>query len=76
MQVFVPLSNILVPAPEALLAVGSVSEPCFETYVNIFGRDALLEEKPNDDSLVVFHPWTENRKTRDLARIIVNVLPI
>jgi hypothetical protein len=42
--------------------------------VNVFGRDAFLAEKPNDDSLVGLHPLNENRKRTDLATIIRNVV--
>jgi hypothetical protein len=56
MQVFASLPNILASPPDAPLAVNSVSELCFETDVNVFGRDALIPEKPNDDPLVVLHP--------------------
>jgi hypothetical protein len=62
MQIFASLPNILVPPPDAplaVLAVSSVSEMCLETSVNIFPRNALLAEKPNDDSLVVVHPLNE-----------------
>jgi hypothetical protein len=64
MQVFASLTNILAPPPDAPLAafaVGGVSELCFETCVNAFGRDAPLAEELNDDSLVVLHPLNENR---------------
>jgi hypothetical protein len=27
--------------------------------VHVFGREALLAEKPNDDALVVLHPLNE-----------------
>jgi hypothetical protein len=33
-----------------------------------------LNEKLNDDSLVILHPLNENRKWTDLATIIRNVL--
>jgi hypothetical protein len=59
MQVFGSLPNILAPPPDAPPAVRSVSELCLEMYVNVFGRDALLAEKPNDDSLVVLHSLNE-----------------
>jgi hypothetical protein len=59
MQVFTFLLNILAPAPDAPLAVTSVSELCPEPCVNIFGRDALLAEKSNDDCLVGVHPLNE-----------------
>jgi hypothetical protein len=59
MQIFVPLPNTLAPPPEALLTVSSVSELYLETCVNVFGRDALLAEKPSDDSLVVLHRLVE-----------------
>jgi hypothetical protein len=41
-QVFASLPNILAPPPDAPLTVSSLSELCLETYVNVFGRDALL----------------------------------
>jgi hypothetical protein len=47
------------PPPDAPLAVCVVSELYLDTYVNVFGTDTLLAEKPNDDSLVVFHPLNE-----------------
>jgi hypothetical protein len=59
MQVFASLPNILAPSPDAPLAAGTVSERRLETCMNIFGRDALLVEKPNGDSLVVLHPLNE-----------------
>jgi hypothetical protein len=31
--------------------------------VNVLGRDALLAEKPNDDSLGVLHPLNEKPQT-------------
>jgi hypothetical protein len=55
MQVFASLPNILAPPPDAPLTVRTVSELCLEMCVNVFERDALLAEKPNDDSLVGFH---------------------
>jgi hypothetical protein len=55
-QVFASLPNVLVPPPDAPLAESSVSKLWLETYVNVFGRDALLAEKPNGDSLVLFRP--------------------
>jgi hypothetical protein len=67
------LPNILAPPPDAPLAVSSFSELCFETCVNAFGREALLAEKPNDNSLVVLHPLNENRKQMN-PTIIRNVL--
>jgi hypothetical protein len=50
MQVFAPFPNILAPPPDPPRAVSSVSELCVETCVNLFGRDTLLEEMPNDAS--------------------------
>jgi hypothetical protein len=73
-QVFVSLRNILAPPPDAPLAVSSVSELCLETCMNVFGRDAVLSEKPNDDPLAVFHPLNENCNRTDLATIILNIL--
>jgi hypothetical protein len=31
--------------------------------VNVFGRDALPAEKPNDDSLIVLYPLNEKPET-------------
>jgi hypothetical protein len=45
---------------ESPLAVSGVSELCLETGVNVFGRDTLLAEKPNNDSLAGFHPLNKN----------------
>jgi hypothetical protein len=62
MQIFASLPNILVSpldTPLVVLAARSVSELCLETYVNIFGRERLLAEKPNDDSLAVLHLLNE-----------------
>jgi hypothetical protein len=59
MQVFTSLPNIFAPPPDALLAVNGVSELCFETCANVFGRDALLAEKLNDNSLVGLHRLNE-----------------
>jgi hypothetical protein len=59
MQVFASLSNMLAPPPDARLAVSSVSELRLETCVNVFARDALLAEKPNDDSLLVLRSLNE-----------------
>jgi hypothetical protein len=59
MQVFASLPNILEPPPDAPLAVSGVSELCFETCVNVFGRGALLSAKPNNNYLVVLHPLNE-----------------
>jgi hypothetical protein len=59
MQIFASLTNILASRPDAPLAVSSVSELCVEICANVFGRDALLAEKLNDDSLVVLHPLNE-----------------
>jgi hypothetical protein len=55
MPIFVSLPNILAPPSHTPLAVSSVSELCIEKCVNVFGRDRLLAEKPNDTSLVVLH---------------------
>jgi hypothetical protein len=74
MQIFSSLPKILAPSPDAPLAGSSVSELCLETCVTIFGRDVLLAELPNDDSLVVLYSSDENRKRMDLATIIVNAL--
>jgi hypothetical protein len=74
MQVFMSLSNILAPSPDDPLAGSGVSELCLETCMNVFGRDALLAGKPNDDSPFVPHPLNENRKRTDLATIILNGL--
>jgi hypothetical protein len=52
----------------------NVSELCFETRLNVFGRDALLTEKPKDSSLVGLHSLNENPKRTDIATIILNVL--
>jgi hypothetical protein len=30
-----------------------------QNCVSVFGRDALLAEKPNEDSLVILHPLNE-----------------
>jgi hypothetical protein len=76
MHAFTFLPNILAPPPDSPLAVSSVSELCLEMCVNVFGRDALLAEKPNDESLVVLHPSNENGKRTDLATIILNVVPM
>jgi hypothetical protein len=73
MQVFASLPNMLAPSPDAPLVVSSVSELCLETCVNVFGRDMLLAEKPNDNFLVVLHPL-KNRKLTDPATIIRNIL--
>jgi hypothetical protein len=56
---FASLQNILAPMSDALLAVNSISKLCLEMCVNVFGRRALLAEKPNDDSLVVLRPLNE-----------------
>jgi hypothetical protein len=74
MQIFAFLLNILAPPPDAPLAANSVSELCLETCVNVFRRDALLAEKPNDSSLVILHPLNEHHKRTDFATIILNVL--
>jgi hypothetical protein len=42
--------------------------------VKAFGQDALLADKPNDESRVVLHPLNENRKRTDLATMILNIL--
>jgi hypothetical protein len=63
MQIFASLPNILAPPPDAPLAVSSVSELCLETCANVFGRDALLAEKPNDDFLVALHSLNEKLET-------------
>jgi hypothetical protein len=62
-QVFASLPNILVPRPNAPLALSGNSELCLETPVNVFGRDALLAEKLNNDSLVVLYPLNEKPQT-------------
>jgi hypothetical protein len=59
MQLVASLPSILAPPPEISLAVSSVSEVCLEMCVNVFRRDALVAQKPNDDSLVVLHPLNE-----------------
>jgi hypothetical protein len=75
MQVFAPWPNILALPPDAPLAVNNVSELCLETCVNVFGRDAVLADKPNDDSL-----WSDsirrikNGKRTYLATMTLNVL--
>jgi hypothetical protein len=73
MQVFASLPNILALLPDAPLAVSSVSELCFETCVNVLGRDVLFARKPNNDHLVVLHPLNEKPES-DLAAIIRNRL--
>jgi hypothetical protein len=75
-QAFTSLPNILAPPLNAPLAVCSVSELCLEMYVNVFGRDALVAKKPNNNSLVMFHPLNEKRERMDLATIIRNILLI
>jgi hypothetical protein len=60
--------------PDAPLAGSSISELCLETCMNVFGRNTLHAEKPNDGSLVVLHPLSENRKRTDLVRIFLKVL--
>jgi hypothetical protein len=74
MQVFASLPNILAPRPDVALGVSGVSELCFKLYINVFGRDALLAEKPNDDSVVGLRPLNENRKRTDPEPIMINVL--
>jgi hypothetical protein len=80
MQVVASLPNRLAPPPDSPLAVSSVSKLCPETCVNVFGRNALLAEKPNDDSLVVLHPLNEKLQTdrpRDNdSKPTVDVLPL
>jgi hypothetical protein len=66
MEVFASLPNIPVPPPDtppAVLTLSSASKPCLETGVNVFARDALLAEKPDNDSLVVLHPLNEIPET-------------
>jgi hypothetical protein len=53
------LPNILAPPPDTPLAGSSVSELRLEVCVNVFERDALLAEKPNDEFLVILHPLNE-----------------
>jgi hypothetical protein len=47
--------------------------------VKIFGRDALLAQKPNDDTLVVLHPLSQKPSTdgpRDKnSKRTVDVMP-
>jgi hypothetical protein len=74
MHIFASLSNILAPPLHTPLAVKNVSELCLDMSVSVFGREELLAEKPNDDSLVVFHPLNENHKRTDLATIVLNIL--
>jgi hypothetical protein len=59
MQVFASLPNIPGPPPDTQFTVSNVSKLCLETCVNVFGRDTLLAEKLNDDSLVGLHPLNE-----------------
>jgi hypothetical protein len=59
MQGCASLPNILARPADVPLAAGSVSGMCLETCVNAFGRDALLAEKLNDDSLLVLDPLNE-----------------
>jgi hypothetical protein len=59
MQAFASLPSLLPPPPDSPFAVSSVSELCLEMGLNIFGREALLAEKPNDDSLIGLHPLNE-----------------
>jgi hypothetical protein len=73
MQVFASLPNILEPPPDAPLTVSNVSELGFETCVNVFGHDALLAKKPNNNSLVVLHLLNEKRKRADLATMILKI---
>jgi hypothetical protein len=61
MQVLASLPNILAPPTDAPVVVNSVSERCLEPFMNVFARNTLLAEKPNDDSLGVPHP--SNAKT-------------
>jgi hypothetical protein len=58
-QVFASLPNILILPLDGALTVSIISELCLETCVNVLGRDALLVEKPNDDSLVGLRPFNE-----------------
>jgi hypothetical protein len=46
--------------PLAVLAASRLSELCLEVCMNVFGREALLAEKPNDNSLIVLDPLNEN----------------
>jgi hypothetical protein len=63
MQVFASLPSILAPPLDVPLAGNSVSELCFEICVNVFGRNAPIAGKPNDDSLVVLHPLNKKPET-------------
>jgi hypothetical protein len=63
MHVFASLPNILTPPPDAPLAGNGVSELRLKTCENLFGRDALLAGKSNNDSLVVPHPLSEKPET-------------
>jgi hypothetical protein len=65
---------MLAPPPDAPLAGASVSELCLKNYVNVFGLDAFLAEKPNDGPLVLLHPLNDNCKRADLVTIIRNIL--
>jgi hypothetical protein len=76
MPVFAFLPNILEPPPAAPLALSSLSKLCLETCMNVFGRDALLADKPNDNSFIVPYPFNENRKLTDFTKIILNILLI
>jgi hypothetical protein len=61
-QVFASLPNMLEPLLDALLAVlasNRVFELFLETCVNVFGREMLLAEKPNDNSLIALHQLNE-----------------
>jgi hypothetical protein len=75
MQVFAFLPTILAPPPDAPLAVSGVSELYRETYVNVFGRDALLAEKASDDSLVVFHPLNDKLLNMSVRPLYVGASP-
>jgi hypothetical protein len=72
--IFTSLANILATPSDTPPVVSIVSKLCLERYVNLFAREALLAEKPNDDSLVVLHPLIENRERTDFAIIIRNAL--
>jgi hypothetical protein len=60
MEAFSPLPDELTLASDTSNTVGGIGEPCLKPPVNVVCVRVLLEEKPNDHSLLVLHPAVKN----------------
>jgi hypothetical protein len=58
-EVFASSPNIFSPPSNTTPAVRIFSKLRLKPGMNVFGRDILLAEEPDDHSLVVLHPLSE-----------------